>query len=108
MTYKIMLACAGGFSTSMLVTQMKKAAKKENIDVEIDAVAESALNNYDDLDIILLGPQVGHIKPELEKEFSIPVRVIDQMDYGMMNGEKVLNDAMKVLKGAEKANDSSK
>lgn len=108
MTYKIMLACAGGFSTSMLVTQMKKAAKKENIDVEIDAVAESALNNYDDLDIILLGPQVGHIKPELEKEFSIPVRVIDQMDYGMMNGEKVLNDAMKVLKGAGKANDSSK
>ncbi|KGG54643.1 PTS sugar transporter subunit IIB [Lactobacillus sp. wkB10] len=108
MTYKIMLACAGGFSTSMLVTQMKKAAKKENIDVEINAVAESALNNYDDLDIILLGPQVGHIKPELEKEFSIPVRVIDQMDYGMMNGEKVLNDAMKVLKEAGKANDSSK
>ena len=103
-----MLACAGGFSTSMLVTQMKKAAKKENIDVEINAVAESALNNYDDLDIILLGPQVEHIKPELEKEFSIPVRVIDQMDYGMMNGEKVLNDAMKVLKGAGKANDSSK
>lgn len=108
MTYKIMLACAGGFSTSMLVTQMKKAAKKENIDVEINAVAESALNNYDDLDIILLGPQVGHIKPELEKEFSIPIRVIDQMDYGMMNGAKVLNDAMKVLKGEGKANDSSK
>ena len=103
-----MLACAGGFSTSMLVTQMKKAAKKENIDAEINAVAESALNNYDDLDIILLGPQVGHIKPELEKEFSIPIRVIDQMDYGMMNGTKVLNDAMKVLKGAEKANDDSK
>ena len=103
-----MLACAGGFSTSMLVTQMKKAAKKENIDVEINAVAESALNNYDDLDIILLGPQVGHIKPELEKEFSIPIRVIDQMDYGMMNGAKVLNDAMKVLKREGKANDSSK
>ena len=54
MTYKIMLACAGGFSTSMLVTQMKKAAKKENIDVEINSVAESALNKYDELDIILL------------------------------------------------------
>ncbi|RHW50030.1 PTS sugar transporter subunit IIB [Bombilactobacillus bombi] len=97
MTYKIMLACAGGFSTSMLVTQMKKAAKKRGIDITIDAVAESSLNNYNDLDIILLGPQVGHIKPELEKEFSIPIRVINQLDYGMMNGEKVLNEALDVL-----------
>ncbi|MGL5886138.1 MAG: PTS sugar transporter subunit IIB [Bombilactobacillus sp.] len=103
--YKIMLACAGGFSTSMLVTQMRKAAKKKGIEVSIDAVAESALNNYNDLDIILLGPQVGHIKPELEKEFNIPIEVIDQLDYGMMNGKKVLNDALAVL---EKSTDATK
>ncbi len=108
MTYKIMLACAGGFSTSMLVTQMKKAAEKKKVDADINAVAESALNNYTDLDIILLGPQVGHIKPELEEEFSIPIRVIDQMDYGMMNGEKVLNDALEVLEGEKKANGERK
>ncbi|AYW44827.1 PTS sugar transporter subunit IIB [Tetragenococcus koreensis] len=97
MAYKIMLACAGGFSTSMLVTQMNKAAEKKGIEVEIDAVSESALDNYEDLDIILLGPQVGHIKDELKKSFSIPITVISQMDYGMMNGEKVLNEALELL-----------
>ncbi|GMA09065.1 PTS sugar transporter subunit IIB [Tetragenococcus halophilus subsp. flandriensis] len=97
MAYKMMLACAGGFSTSMLVTQMKKSAKQKGIEVDIDAVSETALDNYDDLDIILLGPQIGHIKGELEKNYTIPIIVIDQMDYGMMNGEKVLSEALEAL-----------
>lgn len=97
MTYKIMLACAGGFSTSMLVTQMRKAAKEKGIEVDIDAVSETELDKFKDLDIILLGPQVGHIQEELEENFSIPVITIDQMDYGMMNGKKVLEDALVVL-----------
>lgn len=97
MTYKIMLACAGGFSTSMLVTQMRKAAKEKGIEVDIDAVSETELDKFKDLDIILLGPQVGHIQEELEENFSIPVITIDQMDYGMMNGKKVLENALAIL-----------
>lgn len=97
MKYKIMLACMGGFSTSMLVKRMVEAAKKLNIDAEIDAVAETELSKHNDLDIILLGPQVSHLLDSLKAEFSIPVIVIESVDYGLMNGEKVLNDALKVL-----------
>lgn len=85
----------GGFSTSMLVMKMKAAAQSMGIDVEIDAVAETELEKYSDLNIILLGPQVGHMLDDVKSRFDIPVLVINSMDYGLMNGEKVLQDAMK-------------
>lgn len=98
MSYQIMLACMGGFSTSMLLKKMTEAAEKQGIDVKINAVAETELNKYNDLDIILLGPQIGHLQKEIHEEFNIPVNVIDAMDYGLMDGEKILNDAMSLLK----------
>ena len=32
----------------------------------------------------------------------IPIAVIDQADYGMMNGEKVLKSAIKLIKSNKK------
>lgn len=44
MTLSIMLACAGGFSTSMLVERMKDAAKERGMEVNIDATAEGKVD----------------------------------------------------------------
>lgn len=44
-------------------------------------------------DCILLGPQVEYLYDETVANFghlNIPISVIDQDDYGMMNGERVL------------------
>ena len=43
MSKTIMLACAGGMSTSLLVTKMEKSAVKRNIDVSIFATAGSII-----------------------------------------------------------------
>lgn len=95
---KILLACAGGFSTSMLVERMKEAARSKGIEVVIDAAAESDIESQKPFDIIMLGPQMGHAEGELAATYpSIPVTTIDMMDYGMMNGEKVLNTAIELL-----------
>lgn len=98
MTKRIMLACAGGFSTSMLVERMKDAAKAQNIDVVIDATAEGKLDKLiDQVDILLLGPQVGHMEAGLKTKYAerpVAISTIASIDYGMMNGEKVLNDAL--------------
>ena len=98
MTKKIILACAGGFSTSMLVQRMITAAKAQMIDVEIEAIAEGKLDKYiDSTDILLLGPQVGYLEASLKEKYrgkKIAITTIVSIDYGMMNGEKVLNDAM--------------
>lgn len=91
----ITLICAGGFSTSMLMNKMKEAAAKKGVDVEIRAMAESNFEKFDGpTDVLLLGPQVGHLLDQYQnKSENIKVSVIDMMDYGMMNGEKVLEDA---------------
>ncbi|MED4958864.1 PTS sugar transporter subunit IIB [Paenibacillus macerans] len=95
---KILLACAGGFSTSMLVERMKEAARAQNIEVLIDAVAESDIDAQAPFDIIMLGPQMGHAEAELAEAYpQIPVATIDMADYGMMNGEKVLATAFELM-----------
>lgn len=94
---KIILACAAGMSTSMLVERMKKSAEERGIDLVIDAVAVTSLAAHlDGVQIILLGPQVSYLLNQISEEYApIPVKVIEMMDYGMMNGTKVLDDAMK-------------
>lgn len=98
MIKKILLACAGGFSTSMLVRKMQDAATAQGLDLEILAVAEENIYEHLDSDVLLLGPQIGHKLDDLKEELSFPVFVVDMMDYGMMNGEKVLNEVLENVK----------
>lgn len=98
---KILLCCAAGMSTSMVVRKMQKAAEIKGIEVEITAVGlEEFAAEFPHYDCYLLGPQ---IKYKL-KDFKIiadeqhkPIAVINSMDYGMMNGEKILNDTLALL-----------
>ena len=51
-------------------------------------------------DVVLLGPQVKYALPEAKKiaeENNINIDVINMVDYGMMNGAKVLDQALKLL-----------
>lgn len=99
MTKKILLACAGGFSTSMLVEKMKEAVSNKGLDIVIDACGEGSLDSYLPVDIVMLGPQMGHAEDGVKGKVgpSVPVTVIDMMDYGMMDGEKVLGTALKLM-----------
>ncbi|MGE7090985.1 PTS sugar transporter subunit IIB [Lysinibacillus sp. NPDC048646] len=99
----IMLVCVAGMSTSLLVSKMQKAAQELNIEADIYAIAESevekALANKG-ADVLLLGPQVRYLKGKFEtkyKEKNFPIDVINMADYGMMNGENVLKQALKLI-----------
>lgn len=105
MSKKILLACAGGFSTSMLVTRMKEARGAEYEDYEILAVPEADIPNHLDSDILLLGPQIAYMLEDLTESFDFPVRCIDSYDYGTMNGVSVFNNALKVLEEAGENNE---
>jgi len=99
---KIMLACSAGMSTSLLVNKMREAATKEGIEAEIWAIPESKLKDeINKCDVLLLGPQVRYILPNAKKlaePLGIPVDVIDMRLYGMCNGAKVLEAAIKMKK----------
>ena len=100
---KIMLVCAAGMSTSLLVTKMIQASKEAGEEAEIFALPVSeGVNKIGEVDCILLGPQVRFQKAQIEKEIaekglSTPVDVIDMRDYGMMNGKKVFEFAKKLM-----------
>ncbi|MDG4564212.1 PTS sugar transporter subunit IIB [Enterococcus lactis] len=99
----IMLVCSAGMSTSLLVTKMQKAAEAKGIDSDIFAVSASDADNNltnKDVDVLLLGPQVRFMKADFEKRLEpkgIPLDVINMADYGMMNGEKVLDQAITLI-----------
>ncbi|MBF8969662.1 PTS sugar transporter subunit IIB [Streptococcus sp. NLN76] len=98
----IMLACNAGMSTSMLVTKMQKAAEDKGIEASIWAVPVSeADNEVQDkaIDVILLGPQVKFLLNDFKDKFepNIKVDAINMMDYGVMNGEKVLDAALALM-----------
>ncbi|KRK92839.1 PTS sugar transporter subunit IIB [Companilactobacillus futsaii] len=101
MSKVIMLACAGGMSTSLLVTKMEKAAKRRNVDVSIFATAGSTIpdecKKYSP-DVILLGPQIQYLFKLVVKEVDVPVAVIGMKDFGTMDGEKVLDLALSMIK----------
>lgn len=97
---KIMLVCSAGMSTSLLVTKMKKAADDQNMEIEIFAVAEADSKSYDDVNIVLLGPQVRFLLNSMKSRMEpkgIPVAIIDSMKYGTMDGKAVLEDALKLM-----------
>ncbi|HEM5963680.1 TPA: PTS sugar transporter subunit IIB [Streptococcus suis] len=97
----ITLVCAGGISTSMLVTRMQEAAKAKGVEADIRAMAESAFEKYDGkTDVLLLGPQIGFLEDDFKKTYEpqgIKVSVINIADYGMMNGAKVLDSVLEMI-----------
>lgn len=97
---KILLVCSAGMSTSLLVNRMKAAAKDKGIEVEIYALPIPECPSVaQEVDVVLLGPQVRFQKPQIESlvKGRVPVEVIDMRDYGTMNGKAVLEKALSLM-----------
>ena len=97
---KILLVCAAGMSTSLLVNKMKEAAKNAGEEISIDALPVSEAGKViEEMDMVLLGPQVRFQKAQIENLVNgrIPVEVIDMVLYGTMNGEAVLKMALEKI-----------
>lgn len=95
----IVLFCAAGMSTSLLVNKMKAAAAVDGLEYEIAAHPLSEADTYGpEADIILLGPQVSYKLKETQAKFAgKPVEAINMQDYGMMRGDKVIAHVKEVL-----------
>lgn len=95
----IILLCAAGMSTSLLVTKMQDAAKEQGLEYHIEAFAINEDKKASELaDVLLLGPQVRfQVKKMREKYPDLPIDSIDMRDYGTMNGANVLAFARKMM-----------
>lgn len=95
---RILLACGIGASTGFMAANMRKIAKKQGLEVKVQAVSKSQIMEYaDKIDILLLGP---HFSSEVEKyraelkNYNIKVASIDSEAYASLDGETILKDAL--------------
>lgn len=99
MTTNIVLLCAAGMSTSVLVRKIQEAAKEIEFDCTVNAYGVSeAKSVVPDADVVLLGPQVRFLLKKVQADFpEKQVAVIDMRDYGTMNGLNVINTVKSIL-----------
>ncbi|MEW8973436.1 MAG: PTS sugar transporter subunit IIB [Tissierellaceae bacterium] len=108
MMKKIYLFCDQGMSTSMLAKKMQDIGDKHNLPLEVKAFSIKILEKILEEkhpDCVLLGPQVRHLLEDTKKRvasYDVPVGVVDSVDYGMMDGEKVLKKAILLMKNYKK------
>lgn len=97
----IVLVCTAGMSTSLLAAKMKEIAAKAELEIKLEALAQSELKNYPKkIDLIFLGPQVKYLLNNLKRDYKdsdVQVEVIDSLDYGSLDGKAVLNHALILL-----------
>lgn len=95
---KIRLVCSAGMSTSMLVNKMRQVAEERGMEADIDAIGQADLKSHlDGTDVILVGPQVRYLEKKIRQDadpLGIAVDVIDSVAYGLMQGDKVLDQAI--------------
>ena len=99
---RLLLCCAGGFSTNMLMQNMAKVVKDSRklneADFHFNAIPVDGLEEeIDNYDIVLVGPQIGHKTGyigEICDPRHIPYAVIDKDVYGQMDGATVMKLAL--------------
>lgn len=91
MERKVLLICAGGMSTGILMKKMESYAQKNGIELKIDAIGMSTYEDlYKEYDVILLGPQVSYKKDEIQGVTQMPIAVIAAYDYAIGNVENIM------------------
>lgn len=99
---KIYLCCGGGLSSGFLAQKARAAAKKSKFDVKVEAKSESEIAQYlDKMDILCIGPHYEFrlsAFQEIAKPLQIPVIVIPEEIYSMLDGKALLNLVLNTLK----------
>ncbi len=95
----IVLMCAGGMSTSVLVRNIRAAAEEEGFECSVNAYSVGEARKVGpEADVVLLGPQVSYMADRVRKEIGdVPMSVIEMRTYGRMDGKGVLAKAKEML-----------
>jgi PTS system cellobiose-specific IIB component len=98
---KILLCCGAGMSSGFLAQRTRQAAKKRNIQIIIDARAESEVSDYlSSISMLLVGPHFASRISDFERmanAHNIPVRIIPQEIYAALNGDELLDLVLETI-----------
>ena len=96
----VMLCCGSGMSSGFLAQRVRAEAKKNKIDMQVEARSESQVAQYlDKIDILLLGPHYASYLDNFQKQaeaHNFKVAVIPQKIYGAMDAKGLLDMILKL------------
>lgn len=96
----ILLVCSAGITSAMLVRKMQDAAEANRLNYNItSANAVEVKLNINDVDVVLLSPQVKHLKESIEQLITSDTKVIvlSPEMYAAMDGYAVIQLAKDAL-----------
>ncbi|SNX53016.1 PTS sugar transporter subunit IIB [Thermoanaerobacterium sp. RBIITD] len=100
------ILCSWGATSSSLAKKVTDEAKKQGIDVTVDAGGTGEFKKKaEEYDVALLEPQVRHLKKEVEtiaSKYNIPVDIVDMQAFALMDAKKILNQILDLAKKSGK------
>lgn len=99
---KILICCAGGFSSSIIETNLALYGQQIHEEIICRAVGVGEVDELirEGFQILLYAPQVKNRARYLEasaKEAGIPCTLMKLQDYAMANAEKIYKQAKKII-----------
>lgn len=96
---KILMVCAGGMSTSILMKKLKNYWAEQEMPLNVKAVSLGEYNHYaGDYDIVLIGPQVAYRLNMIQEDTGKPCTVIKSNDYAIGNCPAIFEQVQEVYK----------
>lgn len=97
----IYLCCGGGLSSGFLAQQGRKAAKKRKLNALVEAKSESEVTQYlPKMDVLCIGPHYAfrlEAFSKMAEPYGVPVVVIPEDVYSMLDGEGLLDLALRAI-----------
>ena len=99
---KVLICCAGGFSSSIVEKKMRQYGEKIGEEITCKAVGTGEVEEIinDGYEILLYAPQVRNRAKDLEKTAKaagIPCALMAPQDYALANAEKIVKQCRKLL-----------
>lgn len=98
----VLLVCGSGASSGFMAANIRKAAKKRNLNMDIKARGEAEIENYvHEIDALLVGPHLAYVIDEIKeitKDTDVKVLLMKSSYYSTLDGEAALDDLMSELK----------
>lgn len=96
---KILLVCAGGLSSSIVMKKVRKYGEENGEEITIDAVGAVEVEDvWQKYDCILTAPQVRNKFNEIKQTAGIPVAAMPPQDYAIANAANIVKLAKSLLK----------
>lgn len=97
MNMKILLVCAGGMSTGLLMKKMEAYWAEQGEELKITAVGMSEYDEvYKDYDIVMVGPQISYRMKQIKEDTGLPCDTIPSFDYAVANCPNIMKLAKKL------------